>query len=312
MITDSQLNGYGERFLDFLKNSSDSQVITLGRLSNIVKKDDMIQLFFSKLNLYDIIRVIYYTYFLSLGVKQDDIFILLDKIFIYTMNDYDDKSYIDVECGECYGDGSVECSNCDGTGREDCGACDGDGSVDCDSCEGSGKEECYYCDGKGSETEEDDEGDETEVECVHCDGEGTENCRSCGGAGDFECLRCDGKRYENCSSCEGLGTEYCKYCKGVGNYESEELYYTDSSISYGVTLDNNIFRFEDTPMEDEDFLDEIENSFTILFRRLIENISVDSIDSEYGTNDLDRVVIVSNIREITDSNYHNFSEANFF
>ena len=82
MITDSQLNGYSERFLSFVNSSSDANVITLQVIASMVRTDHMIQLFLSKLNLYDIVRVIYYTYFLSKGYKQDDIFILLDKIYI--------------------------------------------------------------------------------------------------------------------------------------------------------------------------------------------------------------------------------------
>lgn len=306
MITDSQLNGYAERVLSFMQNSSDVGTIHLQLLSHTVKNDHIIEMFLSKLDLYDKVRVMYYTYFLSKGYKQDDIFILLDKIYIYTVEDYDEKSYVDQECNECYGDGYVECSSCDGSAREDCSSCDGDTTVDCDSCNGSGTEECGYCDGKGSETEEDDEGDETEVECVHCDGRGTEDCDSCGGSGNFECHSCDGKGFEDCSHCEGNGNETCEYCDGAGQVQSDEEYYTSHYTTYHTTLDNLIFSFEE-PMEDEDRIDELEYEMTLSSRMGNSDILVSDVDSEYDTDDWDRVVVVINAEELTESSGRNYS-----
>ena len=312
MITDSQLNGYSERFLDFVKNSSGNEIITLHKLSYIVRQDSMIQMFFSKLNFYDIVRVIYYTYFLSKGVKQDDIFIFLDKIYIYILNDYDDKSYISVECSQCYGEGHYGCLECDGTGNETCYTCDGDKSVNCEECSGSGKEQCYYCEGEGSKTEEDSKGNEVEVNCWNCDGKGKHSCSGCYGDGNYVCDDCLGRGTIDCRYCEGSGTQYCDTCNGRGNYESEELYYTDNSFWCSVTLDSSIFRFENKPMEDEDFLDDLENYFNIKFTYLQNDVPVDGIDSEYGTDDLDRVVVVSNISVLTDSNSDKFYDAKFF
>lgn len=312
MITDSQLNGYSERFLNFVNSSSESNVITLQVIASMVRTDHMIQLFLSKLNLYDIVRVIYYTYFLSNGYKQDDIFILLDKIYIYTINDYDDKEYIDLECSECYGDGYVECDRCDGSGSDECRYCDGEGAVDCDSCGGEGTEECGYCDGEGSETEEDDEGDEVEVECVHCDGKGTERCRNCNGSRNFECSFCNGSGNESCYHCEGSGSEGCESCDGVGQVQSDEEYYIDISISYNVTLDSSILRFEDKPMENDDFENDVEYNFYLKFIRTQKDVLVSDIDSEYDTDDWDRVVVVSDVIELTDSNSENFRDAKFF
>ena len=312
MITDSQLNGYSERFLNFVNSSSESNVITLQVIASMVRSDHMIQLFLSKLNLYDIVRVIYYTYFLSKGYKQDDIFILLDKIYIYTINDYDDKEYIDLECSECYGDGYVECDRCDGSGNDECRHCDGEGSVDCDSCGGEGTEECGYCDGEGSETEEDDEGDEVEVECVHCDGKGTERCGNCNGSRNFECSSCNGSGNESCYHCEGSGSEGCESCDGAGQVQSDEEYYIDISISYNVTLDSSILRFEDKPMENDDFENDVEYNFYLKFIRTQKDVLVSDIDSEYDTDDWDRVVVVSDVIELTDSNSENFRDAKFF
>jgi hypothetical protein len=65
-------------------------------------------------------------------------------------------------------------------------------------------------------------------------------------------------------------------------------------------------------MEDEDFLDDLENYFNIKFTYLQNDVPVDGIDSEYGTDDLDRVVVVSNISELTDSNSDKFYDAKFF
>lgn len=300
MITDSQLNGYAERVLSFMQNSSDVGAIHLQLLAHTVKNDHIIELFLSKLDLYDKVRVMYYTYFLSKGFKQDDIFILLDKIYIYAVEDYDEKSYVDHECNECYGDGYVECSSCEGTSRETCSTCDGDTTVDCDQCNGQGTQECGYCDGKGSETEEDDEGDETEVECVHCDGEGTEDCSDCGGTGNFECYSCDGKGTENCRQCDGSGSEYCGYCDGGGQVQSDEEFYTSHYTYYRTTLDDTIFRF-DQPMEDEDEISELEYEITLASKRSSYDILVSDIDSEYDTDDWDRVVVVIGAEELTES-----------
>lgn len=306
MITDSQLNGYAERVLFFMQNSSDVRTIHLQLLAHTVKNDHIIERFLSKLDLYDKVRVMYYTYFLSKGYKPDDIFILLDKIYIYTVEDYDEKSYVDHECNKCYGVGYVECDSCDGSSRETCSTCDGDTTVDCDNCNGSGTEKCGYCDGKGSETEEDDEGDETEVECVRCDGRGTEECGYCGGSGNFECHSCNGKGFEDCSRCEGSASESCDYCSGNGEVQSDEEYYTSHYTTYRTTLDNLIFSFEE-PMEDEDRIDELEYEMTLSSRMGNSDILVSDIDSEYDTDDWDRVVVVINAEELTESSGRNYS-----
>jgi hypothetical protein len=306
LITDSQLNGYAERVLSFMQNSSDVGTIHLQLLAHTVKTDHIIEMFLSKLSLYDKVRVIYYTYFLSKGFKQDDIFILLDKIYIYTVEDYEEKSYVDHECNECYSNGYVDCSSCDGSGRETCGECDGEETVDCDSCNGEGTQECGYCDGKGSETEEDDEGDETEVECVHCDGRGSEECDSCGGSGNFECYSCNGEGFEDCRQCDGNGSESCDYCEGSGQVQSDEEYYTSHYTTYRTTLDNLIFSFEE-PMEDDNRIDELEYEMTLSSRMGHSDILVSDIDSEYDTNDWDRVVVVINAEELTESSGRNYN-----
>lgn len=300
MITDSQLNGYSERLLSFMQNSSDLGVIYLQLIAHTVKNDHFIETFLSKLSLYDKVRVIYYTYFLSKGYKQDDIFILLDKIYIYVVEDYDDREYIETECNECYGDGYVECSECYGNGKESCDTCDGEGSVECDMCDGSGNEDCGYCDGKGSETEEDDEGDEIDVECVHCDGKGTERCNECGGSGNFECYSCEGTGDENCRKCEGSGNEYCDQCEGNGQVQSDEEFYTNHLTFYRTTLDNGVFRFED-PMEDDEKIDELEYDMNLSTKRNSKDVMVSDVDSEYGTDDWHRVVVVVGAEELTES-----------
>jgi hypothetical protein len=306
LITDSQLNGYAERVLSFMQNSSDVGTIHLQLLAHTVKTDHIIEMFLSKLSLYDKVRVIYYTYFLSKGFKQDDIFILLDKIYIYTVEDYEEKLYIDLECNECYGDGYVECDSCDGSTRETCGTCDGEETVDCDSCNGEGTQECGYCDGKGSETEEDDEGDETEVECVHCDGRGAEECDSCGGSGNFECYSCSGEGFEDCNQCDGGGSESCAYCEGSGQVQSDSEYYTSHYTTYRTTLDNLIFSFEE-PMEDDNRIDELEYEMTLSSRMGHSDVLVSDIDSEYDTDDWDRVVVVINAEELTESSGRKYS-----
>lgn len=301
MITDSQLNGYSERFLDFVKNSSGYETITLQGLSNLVRGDHMIQLFFSKLTVYDIVRVIYYTYFLGIGKKQDDIFILLDKIFIMVADEYDEKQYLEQECPDCYGDGYLECSECDGSGDETCNNCDGDKTIDCDTCDGSGKEDCGYCDGSGGEDDEEGNFDE----CVHCDGEGKESCQDCGGVGNFECQKCDGEGHTDCRSCDGSGTEYCGYCDGSGQVQSDEEYYTYNSRNFLSTLDSSCFRFEDTVIDSWDDIDELEYTFYLKVQRIHDDMLVSDIDNAYGTDDLDNPIIVTEVIEMNESNLQN-------
>jgi hypothetical protein len=290
LITDSQLNGYSERFLDFVKNSSETEYINLQSLANLVRNDHMIQLYFSKLTVYDVVRVIYYTHFLGNGKKQDDIFILLDRIFVIVAEEYDEKEYLEQECDDCYGDGYLECSECEGSGSQTCRTCDGDRTVDCNECSGEGTEECYYCDGKGTETEEDDEGDEVEVDCTHCDGNGTEECSNCSGVGNFECPDCDGGGTESCRECDGGGTEYCSTCDGSGQVQSDEEYYTITKRRM-VTVGNKVEKYDGECMLLKKFEKKdanngmLINEFTISQSSYDDDVPEDERNSSVGMDD---------------------------
>jgi hypothetical protein len=78
-----------------------------------------------------------------------------------------DNDYSEVECPECYGNGTEECPDCSGEGEEECGECGGSGEDE----EGGG---CDVCDGEGKE------------ECSYCEGDGQINCGECGGSGNYD------------------------------------------------------------------------------------------------------------------------------
>jgi len=296
MISDSQLNGYGERYLTFAENSSDIEVITLRSLYNLFKHDHMVKMFFSKLTKYDIIRVIYYTYFLSEGYNQDDIFLTLNKIYMFTILDYEGPGTIDIECSDCYGDGLDDCRRCGGSGNEDCYNCGGDGSIDCDTCNGDGKQECNECGGTGGDSDD---------ECSHCDGTGEESCDDCGGVGHYECHACSNSGNQDCLSCEGAGQQSCENCGGDGIVQSDENHYTDTYSSHYVTLDDFILSVdENDPMTNEDIVDDMENTLLLVVIRTNTEPDVYDIDQKYGTDEWDRVVVITDVAEFTESTTH--------
>ena len=296
MISDSQLNGYGERYLTFAENSSDIEGITPQSLYSLYKHDHMVKMFLSKLTKYDIIRVIYYTYFLSKGYKQDDIFVSLSKIFMFTILDYENPGTIDIECGDCYGEGLDDCGRCGGSGNEDCYNCGGDGSIDCETCNGDGKQECNECGGTGGDSDD---------ECSYCSGTGEESCDDCGGVGHYECHACGNTGNQDCSSCEGGGQQSCENCGGDGIVQSDENHYTDTYTSHYVTLDDFILSVdENDPMTNEDIVDDMENTLLLAVIRTNTEPDVYDIDQKYGTDEWDRVVVITDVEEFTESTTH--------
>ena len=65
-------------------------------------------------------------------------------------------------------------------------------------------------------------------------------------------------------------------------------------------------------MENDDFENDVEYNFYLKFIRTQRDVLVSDIDSEYDTDDWDRVVLVSDLTELTDSNSENFRDAKFF
>ena len=308
MITDSQLNGYAERYLDYLKNS-EGYIISLYGLMSEIRTDHILQMYFSKLNLYDIVRVVYYTYFLSKGYKQDDIFILLDKIYMFNTESYEDADTIEVECSDCYGEGQNECTRCYGDGMESCYECNGDGKRDCNKCDGDGVVECGDCDGEGTNTEEDDDGDEIEVECQYCDGRGNETCDSCGGVGNFECDFCYGSGDVECERCDGSGNRDCRECDGKGQIESDEMYYTSFYEYYYATLDNVVFSFIEKPIKTDDEIDDLENTFLIkMLYQDREDLLVSNVNHQFDTDDWESIFIVKSVKELNDSTSRDYKD----
>lgn len=60
-------------------------------------------------------------------------------------------------------------------------------------------------------------------------------------------------------------------------------------------------------MESDDRIDELEYEMTLSSRMGHSDILVSDIDSEYDTDDWDRVVVVINAEELTESSGRNYS-----
>ena len=125
---------------------------TLNNLKYLSENDHLVNILFSKLqNGNQRIKAIFATYFMFL---RDNISAELLSKIINNLYKYEIQIYDDYERKE------VECTYCGGSGEDRCEECDGSGEVECGSCEGTKKEECYECDGSGAET------------CGECDGDG--------------------------------------------------------------------------------------------------------------------------------------------
>jgi hypothetical protein len=285
---------------------------TRNAVKELVSKDHFGQLLISKApTISDKLKIILTSWFIVNKPKMsaDDIYRIINNLYVVTVEIYDETDYIKEECHDCYGDGYLECGDCEGSGKEDCRYCDGEGDVDCDECSGSGREECRYCDGRGTETdtEEDDEGDEVEVDvdCVHCDGSGEESCRDCGGGGNFECSQCEGTGNEECNRCEGNGSEYCNECGGSGEVDSGEVYYNVDVYEYLVV--GNYLDKIDMVITKEQF-DEIEETSTTYQYYMTLNYSTRTSDDnaddtrdKYGMED--SFVVIEDVTKLEEDNY---------
>ena len=146
--------------------AADESLYSLRKLYQQEKKDELISLLLSKVQSFaDKIKVIYCTYLLLNYPRMgsDNIFKIVNNLYVLTVDEYEDEKRILETCPECGGDGYQDCSYCEGDGKIDCRYCDGEGNIECSECDGSGTEDCS-----------------------NCDGYGTESCDYCGGDGDIE------------------------------------------------------------------------------------------------------------------------------
>lgn len=138
----------------------------------------------------------------------------------------EDVYYLQCECRNCAGDGTIECEKCDGSGKLTCKWCKGSGHIDCKKCDGTGTVtlpardvRCKRCGGSGDYYR-----NGTYVgECRSCDGSGKIHfaehdveCPACAGTGNWECKGCKGTGQITCLACQGKGEFECWICKGTG------------------------------------------------------------------------------------------------
>jgi hypothetical protein len=245
---------------NLVRTEKGNALISINKMIEFFKKDHFSELLLSKtINTPEKLKAVLITYFIlnRTSVSKEELERVVSDLYMTEIDLYEDKENIEEECSECEGSGNEECYRCEGTGKDDCNTCDGHGLIDCDTCDGTGTDDCFYCDGKGSETEEDDEGDEIDVECVHCDGEGTQGCKDCGGEGNFECPICEGNGNDDCDHCDGYGNNSCGECDGSGNVRTTNERY-NVRRSYVLTLGDEFSKYEDVYLPVDEF-NEIES-----------------------------------------------------
>ena len=254
-LNNQQLYGISSTLSKIVKDEyGENEFIGFAKIIKVCRQDDLAKLMLSKTtSTPEKIKVIFMTYLITTKrYGKDNIIKMSSNLYLYILDFYDDTNSIMIDCRRCNGSGEEDCERCNGKGNEDCRYCDGDGKFECDTCSGEGTEECGYCDGNGTETEEDDEGNEIEVECVHCDGTGTRYCRDCGGGGNFECSECLGSGDKTCEECGGNGEFSCGRCDGNGEETSDEVKYSITRMLY-VTLGNKLSEYLNDRMLLSDF-----------------------------------------------------------
>jgi hypothetical protein len=228
---------------------------TLNNLKYLSENDHLVKVLFSKLqNGNQRIKAIFATYFMLLrtNIKPEVIVKIINNLYIYEIQIYNDYERKEVECTYCDGSGEDRCDTCDGSGEIECRSCDGTGKEECFDCDGSGAETCGECDGDGKVEDYDDEGDEVEVQCDECVGSGKVNCRYCDGEREIDCSSCEGNGEESCRDCGGYGQTECENCYGSGTEESNDEYFDIGYMSI-VVVGSGILKFENTKMTLEEY-----------------------------------------------------------
>ena len=265
---------------------------TLNNLKYLTENDHLVKVLFSKLqNGNQRIKTIFATYFMLLrtDIKPEVIVKIINNLYKYEIEIYDETRRKEVECGYCGGGGEERCDSCDGDGKIECRYCDGTGKEGCYDCDGSGAETCGECDGDGKVEEYDDEGEDVEVQCDECAGSGKVNCRTCDGESEISCGSCEGDGEEECRECGGYGQTECENCYGSGTEETNEEYFEIGYMTI-VVVGSGILKFENTKMTLEEYEKLNANDKIFSYELTVTNFSdVDDIDEEdrYKMEDFD-------------------------
>ena len=265
---------------------------TLNNLKYLTENDHLVKVLFSKLqNGNQRIKTIFATYFMLLrtDIKPEVIVKIINNLYKYEIEIYDETRRKEVECGYCGGGGEERCDSCDGDGKIECRYCDGTGKEGCYDCDGSGAETCGECDGDGKVEEYDDEGEDVEVQCDECAGSGKVNCRTCDGESEVDCGSCEGNGEEDCRECGGYGQTECEHCYGSGTEETNEEYFEIGYMTI-VVVGSGILKFENTKMTLEEYEKLNANDKIFSYELTVTNFSdVDDIDEEdrYKMEDFD-------------------------
>jgi hypothetical protein len=264
----------------------------LNNLKYLVDNDHLVKVLFSKLqNGNQRIKTIFATYFMLLrtDIKPEVVVKIINNLYKYEIEIYDETRRKEVECGYCGGSGEDRCDSCDGDGKIECRSCDGTGKEDCYECDGSGAETCGECDGDGKVEEYDDEGEDVEVQCDECVGSGKLNCRYCDGEREIDCGHCEGNGEEECRECGGYGQTECENCYGSGTEETNEEYFEIGYMTI-VVVGSGILKFENTKMTLEEYEKLNANDKIFSYELTVTNFTdVDDIDEEdrYEMEDFD-------------------------
>ena len=265
---------------------------TLNNLKYLSENDHLVKVLFSKLqNGNQRIKTIFATYFMLLrtDIKPEVIVKIINNLYKYEIEIYDDTRRKEVECGYCGGSGEDRCDSCDGDGKIECRSCDGTGKEDCYECDGSGAETCGECDGDGKVEEYDDEGEDVEVQCDECAGSWKVNCRTCDGEREIDCVSCEGDGEEECRECGGYGQTECENCYGSGTEETNEEYFEIGYMTI-VVVGSGILKFENTKMTLEEYEELNANDKIFSYELTVANFTdFDDIDEEdrYKMEDFD-------------------------
>jgi hypothetical protein len=263
---------------------TESGVKTMNNLKHLSENDHLVKVLFSKLqNNNQRIKAIFATYFMTLrpNISVEVLTKIINNLYKYEIEIYDDTSRKEVECTYCGGSGEDRCDSCDGSGEIECRSCDGTGKEECYECDGSGAETCGNCDGDGKdEVYDDSTGEDVEVQCDECAGSGKENCRYCDGEREVDCSTCEGNGEESCRDCGGYGQTECENCYGSGTEESNEEYFNIGYMSI-VVVGSGIIKFENTKMTLKEYEELNANDKIFSYELTIVNFSdLDDMDYE--------------------------------
>jgi|688.fasta_scaffold572498_1 hypothetical protein len=256
---------------------------TLNNLKYLSENDHLVNILFSKLkNSNQRIKTIFATYFMFLrdNISAELLSKIINNLYRYDIEIYDDYERKEVECTYCGGSGEDRCEECDGSGEVECGSCEGTKKEECYECDGSGAETCNDCDGDGKVEDYDDEGEDIEVTCDNCAGSGKDNCSVCDGEREIDCGNCEGEGEVSCRECGGYGQTECENCYGSGTEESYDEYFDIGYMSI-VVVGSGILKFDNNKMTLEKYEELNANDKIFSYELTIANYTdLDDMDYE--------------------------------